>query len=142
MVVVLSIHQGWLIASIEPVGRMGRVRRLLKPAQAEAAPVVGPVHANTWLPPPVRLLAPEATAKVPRVLSRMSPPAATLAKSTSSTPSVSRMSEPSKYRFQVQLVAGPKVPAQRNRSSSARPRSEEHTSELQSPKDLVCRLLL
>src|SRR5207248_8534944 len=29
-----------------------------------------------------------------------------------------------------------------SRSAGARPRSEEHTSELQSPYDLVCRLLL
>src|SRR5574340_1446062 len=106
-----------LIPSIEPVGKVGRVRRLLKPAQAEAAPVVGPVHANTWLPLPARLLAPEATAKVPRVLSRMSPPA-TLAKSTSSTPSVSWMSEPSKYRFQTQRVGGPTGPEQRTRAAS------------------------
>src|SRR5574340_1817575 len=44
----------------------------------------------------------------------------------------------------------PICPARRGRSPSrfrgsrrtARARSEEHTSELQSPKDLVCRLLL
>src|SRR5215469_16129983 len=33
------------------------------------------------------------------------------------------------------------TPAKRSRST-ARPRSEEHTSELQSRRDLVCRLLL
>src|SRR5256885_8571459 len=33
----------------------------------------------------------------------------------------------------------PRMPASRN---SRRPRSEEHTSELQSPCNLVCRLLL
>src|SRR5437867_5374807 len=30
----------------------------------------------------------------------------------------------------------------RHRATDCRPRSEEHTSELQSPYDLVCRLLL
>ena len=49
----------------------GRVRTLLKPAQAVAAPVVGEVHANTWLPVPVRLLVPEVAAKTPRVRSRI-----------------------------------------------------------------------
>src|SRR5438094_7211587 len=33
-------------------------------------------------------------------------------------------------------------PNSRSIHESARPRSEEHTSELQSPYDLVCRLLL
>src|SRR5437867_9500006 len=33
-------------------------------------------------------------------------------------------------------------PAPIARAASSRPRSEEHTSELQSPYDLVCRLLL
>src|SRR6266576_4549053 len=33
-------------------------------------------------------------------------------------------------------------PAARPRPPAARPRSEEHTSELQSRRDLVCRLLL
>src|SRR5207248_7310351 len=33
-------------------------------------------------------------------------------------------------------------PAYRARAHAAPPRSEEHTSELQSPYDLVCRLLL
>src|SRR5260221_3423659 len=33
-------------------------------------------------------------------------------------------------------------PANRSPSASAEPRSEEHTSELQSHSDLVCRLLL
>src|SRR5438105_12196779 len=35
-----------------------------------------------------------------------------------------------------------KGPAARTRSARAPPRSEEHTSELQSRVDLVCRLLL
>src|SRR6266446_7794289 len=41
----------------------------------------------------------------------------------------------------VQLVLGPTV-FDRNEPSAGRFRSEEHTSELQSPCNLVCRLLL
>src|SRR5207248_8318725 len=36
----------------------------------------------------------------------------------------------------------PGAPARRDRRDGAHGRSEEHTSELQSPYDLVCRLLL
>src|SRR5574340_266149 len=36
----------------------------------------------------------------------------------------------------------PPTPFHLLQPASRRPRSEEHTSELQSPKDLVCRLLL
>src|SRR3970040_2417237 len=41
----------------------------------------------------------------------------------------------------IHLVGVP-CPPRRRRGSIARPRSEEHTSELQSPMYLVCRLLL
>src|SRR5438094_5239877 len=37
---------------------------------------------------------------------------------------------------------GPTQPSPRRSALGDRPRSEEHTSELQSPYDLVCRLLL
>src|SRR5207248_9233145 len=42
------------------------------------------------------------------------------------------------------LLAAPRTPAVQMppRPAPATPRSEEHTSELQSPYDLVCRLLL
>src|SRR5207248_9214477 len=43
------------------------------------------------------------------------------------------------YRLPVLVVSARCV---RQQSARARPRSEEHTSELQSPYDLVCRLLL
>src|SRR5690348_17721323 len=39
-------------------------------------------------------------------------------------------------------AAGPRRPGWRRRSPRRGPRSEEHTSELQSPVHLVCRLLL
>src|SRR5690349_22442877 len=39
-------------------------------------------------------------------------------------------------------LAGRLVDRRSDRDSGARPRSEEHTSELQSRRDLVCRLLL
>src|SRR5206468_11412342 len=38
--------------------------------------------------------------------------------------------------------AGPSAPTTRRRAARATARSEEHTSELQSRSDLVCRLLL
>src|SRR6266403_4751264 len=38
--------------------------------------------------------------------------------------------------------AAPPVPRTRSRRGRPAPRSEEHTSELQSRRDLVCRLLL
>src|SRR2546421_6741288 len=40
------------------------------------------------------------------------------------------------------ITADTASPAVRSALKSARPRSEEHTSELQSRSDLVCRLLL
>src|SRR5207248_6080303 len=42
----------------------------------------------------------------------------------------------------IKGLNGKDVSGQVLRVSEARPRSEEHTSELQSPYDLVCRLLL
>src|SRR5438034_9049751 len=42
----------------------------------------------------------------------------------------------------LMLAAGTRVPATANDTISTRSRSEEHTSELQSHSDLVCRLLL
>src|SRR5206468_11170924 len=39
-------------------------------------------------------------------------------------------------------VVGPRLVFRKNRGRSTRCRSEEHTSELQSRSDLVCRLLL
>src|SRR5574340_1406374 len=50
-------------------------------------------------------------------------------------------------RFQIQLDKRPLSPGTSREASGVpclnpRRRSEEHTSELQSPKDLVCRLLL
>src|SRR5574339_568947 len=44
-------------------------------------------------------------------------------------------------RFQIQLDKRPLSPGT-SREASGVPRSEEHTSELQSPGELVCRLLL
>src|SRR5574340_1453669 len=45
--------------------------------------------------------------------------------------------------FRSDCEPGRILPGQRARNGSrCPPRSEEHTSELQSPKDLVCRLLL
>src|SRR5438132_2642496 len=38
--------------------------------------------------------------------------------------------------------SGPGVPGRRRRQARSQRRSEEHTSELQSHSDLVCRLLL
>src|SRR5258707_9735277 len=49
-----------------------------------------------------------------------------------------RLSRPSTGRYQ-KAVAGPSAPCRRSRKA---PRSEEHTSELQSRQYLVCRLLL
>src|SRR5690349_23549974 len=42
----------------------------------------------------------------------------------------------------VPVIAGQEKPAGRRRDGSCECRSEEHTSELQSRRDLVCRLLL
>src|SRR5690606_40145831 len=39
-------------------------------------------------------------------------------------------------------TSGARVPPRNRRSSAAKARSEEHTSELQSRENLVCRLLL
>src|SRR5574341_1481504 len=44
-------------------------------------------------------------------------------------------------RFQIQLDKRPLSPGT-SREAGGVPRSEEHTSELQSPTNLVCRLLL
>src|SRR5437867_7659572 len=51
------------------------------------------------------------------------------------------MGEDAKIREQV-YVGGPQLPESRFALGSRTIRSEEHTSELQSPYDLVCRLLL
>src|SRR5690349_23655278 len=42
----------------------------------------------------------------------------------------------------VYMVVSPNVGVDRPPGGPCRPRSEEHTSELQSRRDLVCRLLL
>src|SRR5256885_12231242 len=44
--------------------------------------------------------------------------------------------------LKTQLIAGPERTARAGSASGLRRRSEEHTSELQSPCNLVCRLLL
>src|SRR5207248_11344830 len=46
-------------------------------------------------------------------------------------------------RAPLSAASTPSVPNEKTaRASTEHPRSEEHTSELQSPYDLVCRLLL
>src|SRR5256885_2982033 len=45
-------------------------------------------------------------------------------------------------RVQCDLTLHPYDPAPPGQAEPPRPRSEEHTSELQSPCNLVCRLLL
>src|SRR5437867_9291329 len=57
------------------------------------------------------------------------------------TQACARSVQPSGGTIWVDTGAGCSCRLPRNRRSSAR-RSEEHTSELQSPYDLVCRLLL
>src|SRR5258708_25983335 len=49
---------------------------------------------------------------------------------------------PAPPRRGARLLQGPLLPARRSRRCRRRARSEEHTSELQSPDHLVCRLLL
>src|SRR6266576_5901648 len=44
--------------------------------------------------------------------------------------------------FRSRPLPGPGGGAARHRREAERPRSEEHTSELQSRRDIVCRLLL
>src|SRR5256885_3986139 len=45
-------------------------------------------------------------------------------------------------RLQTRVLEEPRGRVGRGEASAAVPRSEEHTSELQSPCNLVCRLLL
>src|SRR5207244_9741892 len=46
------------------------------------------------------------------------------------------------FRSRSQVRRGVRPPRRRTASAGSRCRSEEHTSELQSPDHLVCRLLL
>src|SRR2546426_5082119 len=69
------------------------------------------------------------------------PPRSTLFPYTTLFRSVSRSSAPALVQDD-QPRDGEHYPADRHSDSAARIRSEEHTSELQSPCNLVCRLLL
>src|SRR5256885_12672705 len=51
-----------------------------------------------------------------------------------------RLPRPARHAYRA--LQGPDRGAHGGGAASARPRSEEHTSELQSPCNLVCRLLL
>src|SRR5438105_9416070 len=69
------------------------------------------------------------------------PPRSTLFPTRRSSDLNLRASRPLSATF-VNGRSVPPSPRERRRRSSARDRSEEHTSELQSRVDLVCRLLL
>src|SRR5690348_18194438 len=77
-------------------------------------------------------------------------PYTTLFRSRSSSPSVGRIAEgastrsinPRAPRWPRRRYAGSASSTEWRRRSAADRRSEEHTSELQSPVHLVCRLLL
>src|SRR5690348_17996502 len=90
--------------------------------------------------PPISTLFPYTTLFRSRPLSvplRSPGPHRQIRRSRAATPSASRRGIRSHRR---ERAKGPR--RQRTLGVSAAPRSEEHTSELQSPVHLVCRLLL
>src|SRR5207248_11713672 len=82
------------------------------------------------------------------VLPRTSSPRLPCIRADRCTPSHDRATPPPRRLQQTSAQSGPAGRTSSRRASWMRPsslprwRSEEHTSELQSPYDLVCRLLL
>src|SRR5574340_576587 len=114
------------------------------------------MHQAQWsperpLPPPVSLASQSHHEKPPEVTctSRGNPgfPASTRERPRETFFNTSRRQSPlpwlgSNDALPLATRMETRLPCRPTRGSLTSPRSEEHTSELQSPKDIVCRLLL